>query len=218
MTAPPDGVRLVEALLFAASDPLSAEAIAERLPAGIDVAAALAAVAELYRDRGVQLFEFGGTFAFRTAEDLAPVLRESAVEQRKLSRAALETLAIVAYHQPVTRPEIEEIRGVGVNRGTLDVLMEAGWVRMRGRRRSPGRPVTYGTTGDFLHHFGLASLSDLPGLDELRGAGLLEGAVPAGFAIPLPSDDPALGADEDPLDADDEERYEPASDDEEAER
>ena len=123
-------------------------------------------------------------------------------EPRKLSRAAIETLSIIAYHQPVTRAEIEEIRGVATARGTLDVLMEAGWVRMRGRRKTPGRPITFGTTEAFLSHFGLNAVSDLPGLDELKSAGLFDGRLPVGVAIPLPSDDPLLRADEDPLDAD----------------
>ena len=119
---------------------------------------------------------------------------------KKLSRAAIETLAIVAYHQPVTRAEIEEIRGVTTSKGTLDVLLETGWVRLRGRRKAPGRPVTYGTNEEFLSHFGLDALNDLPGLDELKGSGLIEKSLPAGFIVPVPSDDPALRDDEDPLD------------------
>jgi len=121
------------------------------------------------------------------------------VTPRKLSRAAIETLAIVAYHQPVTRAEIEDIRGVIISKGTLDVLMETGWVRMRGRRKAPGRPITYGTTEAFLAHFGLDGLGDMPGIEELKGAGLLDGRIPAGFAVPIPSDDVALREDEDPL-------------------
>jgi len=121
------------------------------------------------------------------------------VQPKKLSRAAMETLAIIAYHQPVTRAEIEEIRGVTTAKGTIDVLLETGWIRPRGRRKAPGRPLTYGTNETFLSHFGLESLSDLPGLDELKGAGIIEGALPAGFSIPTPSDDPALREDEDPL-------------------
>jgi segregation and condensation protein B len=136
---------------------------------------------------------------FRTAGDLSWLLTRETVETRRLSRAAIETLAIVAYHQPVTRAEIEEIRGVTTSKGSLDVLLETGWVRMRGRRKAPGRPVTYGTTAAFLSHFGLAELGDLPGLDELKGSGLLDGRLPPGFAVPAPSDDPALRDDEDPL-------------------
>ena len=136
---------------------------------------------------------------FRTATDLAWLLAGGEGEQKRLSRAALETLAIVAYHQPVTRAEIEDIRGVAISKGTLDVLLETGWVRLRGRRRTPGRPITYGTTQNFLIHFGLDAITDLPGLEELKGAGLFEGALPSGFSIPQPSDAEALAADEDPL-------------------
>jgi segregation and condensation protein B len=142
-------------------------------------------------------------WTLRTAPDLASSLKLERKVSRKLSRAATETLAIVAYHQPVTRAEIEEIRGVTTSKGTLDVLLETGWVRLRGRRKAPGRPVTYGTSEAFLSHFGLEALTDLPGLDELKGAGLLEGALPAGFSVPVPSDDPALREDEDPLESGD---------------
>ena len=130
---------------------------------------------------------------FRTAADLAWVLAREGEEKRKLSRAAIETLAIVAYHQPVTRADIEEIRGVAVSKGALDVLMEAGWVRMRGRRKAPGRPITYGTTTEFLIQFGLDAIGDLPGLDELQGAGLFDGKLPPGYGVPQPNDEPALG-------------------------
>ena len=143
-----------------------------------------------------------GRWAFRTAGDLAFILSRDAVEPRKLSRAAMETLAIVAYHQPVTRAEIEEIRGVATSKGTLDTLLETRWVRIRGRRRTPGRPVTYGTTPVFLDHFGLDAVGDLPGLDELKAAGFLDGPHPAGLAIPIPSDDSTLREDEEPLDDD----------------
>ncbi len=136
---------------------------------------------------------------FRTADDLSWLLTKKTIETRKLSRAAIETLAIVAYHQPVTRAEIEEIRGVVTATGTLDVLLKTGWIRPRGRRKAPGRPITYGTTEAFLSHFGLEEVADLPGLDELKGAGLLEGNLPAGFAVPMPSDDTTLRDDEDPL-------------------
>ncbi len=137
---------------------------------------------------------------FRTAGDLAWLLAREREERRKLSRAAIETLAIVAYHQPVTRADIEEIRGVAVSKGALDVLMEAGWVRMRGRRKAPGRPITYGTTPEFLVQFGLDAIADLPGLDELKGAGLFDGKLPAGYGLPQPDDAPTLRADEDGLD------------------
>jgi segregation and condensation protein B len=140
-----------------------------------------------------------GKWTFRTANDLAWLLSRDVVEPKKLSRAALETLAIIAYHQPVTRAEIEDIRGVSASKGTLDVLLETNWVRLRGRRKSPGRPVTFGTTDAFLAHFGLEALGDLPGLEELKGAGLLEGGLPPGFSVPMPSDEPGLRDDEDPL-------------------
>jgi segregation and condensation protein B len=193
-------LRLVEALLFASAEPLGEAAIAERLPDGADVPALLARLAQDYAGRGIELRRVAGKWGFRTALDLAPALRLETVEEKRLSRAQLETLAIVAYHQPVTRAEIEDIRGVSTSRGTLDVLLETGWVRMRGRRRSPGRPVTYGTTEAFLIHFSLDSIKDLPGLDELKGTGLIDARVPAGFAIPMPDDDPALRPEEDPLD------------------
>lgn len=196
-------IRMVEAMLFASAMPLSEAELASRLPPGTPVRAVLAAVRELYAARGVNLVRVAGLWMFRTADDLGFLLHKEAVEQRRLSRAALETLAIIAYHQPVTRAEIEEIRGVSTVKGSLDVLMETGWVRMRGRRRAPGRPVTYGTTESFLVHFGLERIGDLPGLDDLRGAGLLEGHVPPGFRIPVPSDEGGLAPDEDPLDGPD---------------
>ena len=192
-------LRILEALLFAAEEPLDEKALAARLPAGIDVRALLLELQADYAARGVNLVRFGGKWSLRTANDLAWLLTRESVVSRKLSRAAVETLAIVAYHQPVTRAEIEEIRGVSTSRGTLDVLLETGWIRLRGRRKAPGRPVTYGTTDAFLSHFGLDALGDLPGLDELKGAGLIEGTLPAGFAVPVPSDDPALREDEEPL-------------------
>jgi segregation and condensation protein B len=192
-------VRLCEALLFAAASPLDEATIAARLPEGVEVRAALAALAGDYEGRGVTLVSLGGRWAFRTADDLAWLLARDAAEPRKLSRAALETLAIIAYHQPVTRAEIEAVRGVSISKGTLDVLLETGWVRLRGRRRVPGRPVTYGTTPAFLDHFGLDGIANLPGLEELKAAGLLDGRLPPGFDIPAPSDDSALAADEDPL-------------------
>ena len=192
--------RLVEAMVFASAEPVAERAIAARLPEGTDVKAVLESVRALYADRGVNLVRVGEAWAFRTAEDLSFLLQQEAVTQRKLSRAALEVLAIVAYHQPVTRAEMEEVRGVVTSKGTLDVLMETGWVRMRGRRRTPGRPVTYGTTQEFLDHFGLEQLRDLPGLEELKGSGLLQGQVPSGFVVPSPSD-AELDEDEDPLEA-----------------
>src|ERR1700683_1292475 len=149
----------------------------------------------LYAGRGVNLVRAAGRWMFRTAPDLAWLLARETPEKRKISRAAIETLAIVAYHQPVTRADIEDIRGVAVSKGALDVLMEAGWVRMRGRRRSPGRPITYGTSQEFLIHFGLDSIADLPGLDELKGAGLFDGKLPTGFGVPMPNDNDALAED-----------------------
>lgn len=195
-------LRIVEALLFASSEPLRIGDIAPYLEPGIDIEALLRNVQADYAGRGVNLVRRGDGWAFRTAEDLGFLLRREQQETRPLSRAALETLAIIAYHQPATRAEIEDVRGVATGKGTLDLLMEAGWVRMRGRRRSPGRPVTYGTTDAFLDHFGLERLSDLPGLDELKGAGLLSGRLPPGMQIPLPFDG-ELREDEDPLDPSD---------------
>jgi len=192
-------LRILEALLFAAEEPLDEKSLAKRLPAGIDVGALLAQLQKEYAPRGVNVVRVGGKWTLRTASDLAWLLTHESVVTRKLSRAAIETLAIVAYHQPVTRAEIEEIRGVTTSKGTLDVLLETSWIRLRGRRKAPGRPVTYGTSEAFLSHFGLEALTDLPGLDELKGAGLMEKALPAGFSVPVPSDDPALRDDEDPL-------------------
>src|SRR5690606_28689862 len=149
--------------------------------------------------RGVNLMATNGRWWFRTSPDLAPILNRERQEQKKLSRAALETLAIVAYHQPVTRAEIEGIRGVSVAKGTLEVLLETGWVRLRGRRRTPGRPVTFGTTQSFLEHFGIETIADLPGVDELKAAGLLDARLPDGLDVPMPSDDPTLREDEDEL-------------------
>jgi segregation and condensation protein B len=195
----PEELRLLEALLFASAEPLDEKTLAARLPQGADVKAALQQLREEYAPRGVNLVRVAGKWAFRTANDLSWLLTKDSVVPRKLSRAAIETLAIVAYHQPVTRAEVEEIRGISAAKGTLDVLLETGWVRPRGRRKAPGRPVTYGTTETFLSHFGLEALDDLPGLDELKGSGLLDGRLPAGFSVPTPSDDPALRDDEDPL-------------------
>ena len=192
-------LRILEAVLFAADEPLDEKALAGRLPAGADVHALLLLLQQDYAARGVNLVRVGGKWSLRTAGDLAWILTRETVVTKKLSRAAIETLAIVAYHQPVTRAEIEDIRGVTTSKGTLDVLLETGWIRLRGRRKAPGRPVTYGTNEAFLSHFGLEALNDLPGLDELKGAGLIEPSLPAGFSVPVPSDDPALRDDEDPL-------------------
>jgi segregation and condensation protein B len=195
----PEDVRIAEALIFASAEPLEESAIARRLSGSADVEAVMDELRRLYEGRGVNLVRVARRWMFRTADDLAWVLMGERDEKRKLSRAALETLAIVAYHQPVTRADIEEIRGVGVSKGALDVLMEAGWVRMRGRRKAPGRPITYGTTTGFLVEFGLNAIADLPGLDELKGAGLFEGKLPLGYDLPQPDDAPALRVDEDPL-------------------
>ncbi len=195
-----EALRIVEALLFASGDPLGEEELASRLPPEANIQRVLADLARFYSGRGVNLVRVAGKWAFRTASDLSYLLSREVSEPRKLSRAALETLAIIAYHQPVTRAEIEEIRGVSTSKGTLDTLIEAGWARLRGRRRSPGRPVTYGTTPTFLDHFGLEQIDDLPGLDELKGSGFLEGRLPPGMSIPSPSDDATLREDEDPLD------------------
>ena len=192
-------LRLLEAMLFASAEPLDEKSLAERLPAGIDVHAALLRLQEEYVSRGVHLVRINGKWTFRTASDLAWLLSKETTEPRKLSRAAVETLAIIAYHQPVTRAEIEEIRGVTTSKGSVDVLLETGWIRPRGRRKSPGRPVTYGTSEAFLSHFGLDAVGDLPGLEELKGSGLCDGRLPPGFTVPMPSDDPGLREDEDPL-------------------
>jgi segregation and condensation protein B len=194
-------LRILEALLFASAEPQSIAELAPFLGEGADVPALLAALEARYAGRGVNLVRRGDRWAFRTADDLGFILRRESTETRPLSRAALETLAVIAYHQPATRAEIEEVRGVETGRGTLDLLMEVGWIRMRGRRRVPGRPVTYGTTEAFLDHFGLGGLADLPGLEELKGAGLLSSRLPPGLQIPLPFDGP-LRDDEEPLDGD----------------
>ena len=195
----PEELRLLEALLFAAGEPLDEATLGHRLPSGVNVKTALAQLRDEYATRGVNLVKVGKKWTFRTAHDLSWLLTKQVVETRKLSRAAVETLAIIAYHQPVTRAEVEEIRGVVTATGTIDVLLRTGWIRPRGRRKAPGRPITYGTTEAFLSHFGLEEVGDLPGLEELKGAGLIEGNLPAGFAVPLPSDDSTLRDDEDPL-------------------
>ncbi len=196
-------LRVLEALLFAASDPVGIEEVRPYLSDNADVDALLEELQRRYEKRGVNLVKRGKNWAFRTAEDLGFLLRREETENKPMTRATLETLSIIAYHQPTTRAEIEEVRGVATGKGTLDILMEAGWIRMRGRRRTPGRPVTYGTTDAFLDHFGLESLGDLPGLEELKGAGLLSSRLPNDLNIPLPFDG-GLREDEDPLDPDEE--------------
>jgi len=197
--ARPEHMRLLEALLFAAAVPLDEKTLGSRLPEDVDLKASLRALQAEYSTRGVNLVRIAGKWTFRTAGDLSWLLTKEATVPKKLSRAAIETLAVIAYHQPVTRAEVEEIRGVVMSKGTFDVLMETGWIKPRGRRKVPGRPITYGTSEDFLSHFGLEQLGDLPGLEELKGSGLLDNRLPPGFAVPMPSDDPALRDDEDPL-------------------
>lgn len=195
-----EAARMAEAIIFASAEPVSERALAERLPEGVNLAAALRDLQAIYAKRGVNLVKVGDAWAFRTAGDLAFLMTRDAVQQKKLSRAALEVLAIIAYHQPVTRAEIEDIRGVETSKGTLDTLLETEWVRMRGRRKTPGRPVTYGTTDNFLDHFQLEEIRDLPGIEELKGAGLLSARMPSNFSVPLPPSDPdELAPDEDPL-------------------
>lgn len=194
-----EALRLAEAIVFASAEPIAEAAIARKLPEGVEIGEVMERLNTLYAERGVNLVRVGDCWAFRTAPDLGFLIRDEKTELRKLSRAALEVMSIIAYHQPVTRAEIEEIRGVATSKGTLDVLLESGWVRMRGRRRSPGRPVTYGTTSAFLDHFGLADLGDLPGLEELKGAGLLSSRVPSGVDVPKPAAADVHDDDEDPI-------------------
>ncbi len=176
-------LRIIEAVLFAASEPLDDVTLAERLPEGADVDGLVRELAAFYSTRGVNLVRVAGKWSFRTAEDLAFVMRREAIVVKRLSRPAVETLAIIAYHQPTTRAEIEDVRGVAVSKGTIDVLMEAGWVHIKGRRQTPGRPVTFGTTDEFLNYFGLESVKDLPGVDELKSAGLLRSEPPVGYDV-----------------------------------
>ncbi|KIL98938.1 Segregation and condensation protein B [Paramagnetospirillum magnetotacticum MS-1] len=173
-------MRIVEALIFASAEPVPERAMAERLPEGTDIAGLLAELETHYAARGFNLVRRGDGWAFRTSADLAESLKVERSQERKLSRAAVETLAIIAYHQPVTRAEIEEVRGVALSKGTMDILFSAGWIRPKGRRRTPGRPLTWATTDGFLDHFGLESLSDLPGVKELEAAGLLDSRAAAG--------------------------------------
>lgn len=196
-------LRILEAVIFASPEPVDEATLKQHLGDDNDVPQLLEELQALYANRGVHLVTVAGKWTFRTADDLAFVLQKYAKEKRRLSKAALETLAIIAYHQPVTRAEIEEVRGVSISTGTLDILMETGWVRPRGRRRAPGKPITYGTTEDFLGHFSLPTVQDLPGLRELKAAGLLDSTLPPGFEVPSPSDVAALMPDELPLDATD---------------
>ncbi len=199
-----DDERRLEAVLFAAASPLSVAELAARLPEGANVVAVLTSLQHRYAERGVNLVCVADRWRFQTAEDLAYLMTEEREEPRRLSRAAQETLAIIAYHQPVTRAEIEQVRGVQASKGTLDALLELGLVRMRGRRRTPGRPITFGTTDAFLAHYGLASLADLPGAADMRALGLLSLDLPADFNVP----NPALGGeDEDPLEPGDEPEF-----------
>ena len=202
-------VRMAEALLFAASEPLDEESIAARLPDGADVPALIAELVATYESRGVNLVQVAGKWQFRTAADLRHLLERHITQTRRMSRAAVETLAIIAYHQPVTRADIEDIRGVSLSTGSLEVLLEAGWVVPKGRRKTPGRPVLYATSESFLEHFGLESMGDLPGLDELKAAGMLQREPPisaAQEAAAVEGDQDADGEDEgdDDLDSADE--------------
>lgn len=203
-----DDLRILEALIFASPEPLSIKALSEELDEGADVQALLEQLKIDYSNRGIQLVSLDGKWTFRTATDLAPFLTKYKVVKKKLSKVAQETLAIIAYHQPVTRAEIEDVRGVQTSSGTLDVLLETGWIKMRGRRRAPGRPITYGTTDLFLDQFGLSAVDDLPGLSELKGAGLLDGALPADFEVPSSQKLETLMDDEVPLEEDIEEDIE----------
>ena len=194
--ADPEHLRMLEAILFAAAAPLDEKSLAASLPRGADLPELLAQLQQAYERRGVTLVRVAEKWQFRTAPDLGFLLRREQTEQKRLSRAAIETLAIIAYHQPVTRAEIEDVRGVALSKGTVDALMEIGWVRIRGRKRTPGRPVTYGTTEAFLVQFGLENINHLPGVDELKAAGFLDAVPPAGMEVPSPSAE--LAADEDP--------------------
>ncbi|MBI1252641.1 MAG: SMC-Scp complex subunit ScpB [Alphaproteobacteria bacterium] len=194
----PLALRAAEAILFTAAEPMPAAALAEKLGPDIDVPRVLMTLKKLYAGRGVELVEAGGGWRFQTARDLKDLFVETREQPRKLPKAALETLAVIAYHQPVTRAEIEDIRGVSLSKGSLDLLLEIGWVRPRGRRRSPGRPLTFGTTDAFLSHFGLTSLDALPGKDDLRALGLLDPRAAAQIEVPRPGE---AGPDEEPLSA-----------------
>ncbi|MFP6741641.1 MAG: SMC-Scp complex subunit ScpB [Alphaproteobacteria bacterium] len=202
-------LRMLEAMLFAATEPLDEAALASHLPEGTDLAALLGELQAAYAERGINVVRVAKRWAMRTAVDLAPLLRRDVEVGRRLSRAGVETLSIIAYHQPVTRAEIEEMRGVSTSRGTLDILLEAGWIKPRGRRQTPGRPVTWVTTDGFLDHFGLDSLDDLTGVSDLRAAGLLDSGPSArGYGLELPLG----GGGEDENDAEDADPVEPLSD------
>ncbi|SLN77230.1 SMC-Scp complex subunit ScpB [Oceanibacterium hippocampi] len=203
MSVDAEHLRILEALLFAAVVPLDSASLARRLPEEADLPALIEALTAQYAGRGVNLVRVGERWTFLTAPDLRHLLQEHRQETRRLSRAAVETLAIIAYHQPVTRSEIEDIRGVGLSKGTMDVLFEAGWIKPRGRRKTPGRPLTYGTTEDFLLHFGLESLQDLPGVEELKQAGFLNLDPPPAYAPPSPDRDEVADGDDDERDDDD---------------
>lgn len=196
-----DALRRAEAVLYASSEPVDAKTLTEALPQGVEAGDVLLKLKAAYANKGVQLVELAGKWRFQTAPDLAFLFEETREQPRALSRAALETLAIIAYCQPVTRAEIEDVRGVAVSSGTIDILMEAGWIRPRGRRRAPGRPVTFGTTDAFLIHFGLEALDSLPGRDDLKAAGLLSADIPRDFEFAGPPRDPETGdlLGEDPL-------------------
>jgi len=197
-----DAIRAVEAMLFAGGEPITAKALAEKLGPEVDIAAVLMKLKADYAGRGVELVEAGGAWRFQSAADLGGLFAETKAQPKRLPKAALETLAVIAYHQPVTRAEIEEIRGVSLSRGSMELLLEICWIRPRGRRRTPGRPLTFGTTDVFLSQFGLASLDALPGKDDLKGLGLLDPRAAGQIDIPRPSEE--LGPDEEPLsDSDD---------------
>jgi segregation and condensation protein B len=192
-----DAIRAAEALLFAGGEPITAKALGEKLGPAVDVAAVLMKLKAAYAERGVQLVEAGGAWRFQSAPDLATLFTETREAPRRLPKAAMETLAVIAYHQPVTRAEIEDIRGVSLSRGSMELLLEIGWIRPRGRRRTPGRPLTFGTTDAFLSQFGLASLDALPGKDDLKGLGLLDPRAASAIDVPRPSED--MASDEEPL-------------------
>jgi segregation and condensation protein B len=205
-----EALRMLEALLFAAVEPLDEATLSGHLPEGADLTALLGDLQAAYSERGINVVRVAKRWAMRTAVDLAPLLQRDVEVGRRLSRAGVETLSIIAYHQPVTRAEIEEMRGVSTSRGTLDILLEAGWIKPRGRRQTPGRPVTWVTTDGFLDHFGLESLDDLPGVSDLRAAGLLDGgpaARPYGLELPLAGDGDVLAED-----TEDDDPIEPLSD------
>lgn len=192
-----DAVRAAEALMFAGGEPLTAKALAEKLGPEVDVAAVLMKLKRDYEGRGVQLVEAGGAWRFQSAPDLSSLFAETRAAPKKLPKAAMETLAVIAYHQPVTRAEIEDIRGVSLSRGSMELLLEIGWIRPRGRRRTPGRPLTFGTSGAFLAHFGLASLDALPGKEDLKALGLLDPRAASALEVPRPGED--MASDEEPL-------------------